>query len=55
MEDKETWFTCFAPADDPDIAITVIVSEKSQYDSYWGGRNAAPITKKIIVEYWTKK
>jgi penicillin-binding protein 2 len=49
------WFTCFAPVDDPEIAVTVMVQEKSQYDSYWGGTNAAPIAKKIIAEYFTKK
>jgi penicillin-binding protein 2 len=48
------WFTCFAPADDPEIAITVMVQEKSKHDSYWGGTKAAPIAKKIIVEYFTK-
>jgi peptidoglycan glycosyltransferase len=40
------WCTCFAPADDPEIAITVMLQEKSQYDRSWGGTIAAPITKK---------
>jgi penicillin-binding protein 2 len=49
------WFTCFAPVDDPEIAITVMVQEKSKYDSYWGGTNAAPIAKKIISKYFIAK
>jgi penicillin-binding protein 2 len=46
------WFTCFAPVDSPEIAITVMVQEKSKNDSFWGGKNAAPIAKKILSEYF---
>jgi penicillin-binding protein 2 len=46
------WFTCFAPADDPEIAVTVVVQEKNTNDSFWGGKNAAPIAKKILAEYF---
>jgi penicillin-binding protein 2 len=49
------WFTCFAPVDKPEIAVTVMVQEKSQYDSYWGGTNAAPIAKSILVAYFSEK
>jgi penicillin-binding protein 2 len=49
------WFTCFAPVGDPEIAITVMVQEKSKYDSYWGGTNAAPIAKKIISKYFMER
>ncbi|MDR2628891.1 MAG: hypothetical protein LBC30_02800 [Puniceicoccales bacterium] len=48
------WFTCFAPVGDPEIAVTIMVQEKSKYDSFWGGTKAAPIAKKIIAEYFTK-
>jgi len=41
------WFTCFAPAGKPEIAITVLV-EHGQH----GGSEAAPIAKTILEEYF---
>ena len=49
------WFTCFAPVDDPEIAVTVMVQEKNKEDSFWGSVNAAPIAKEILNEYFSKK
>jgi penicillin-binding protein 2 len=49
------WFTCFAPVENPEIAVTVVVQEKSQFDRFFGGVNAAPIAKKILLEYFSKK
>ena len=49
------WFICFAPADNPEIAVTVMVQEKSKYDSYWGGINSAPIAKKVLEAYFDGK
>ncbi len=47
FDDKpaHAWFTGFAPADDPKIAIVVLVEEKGL-----GGKIAAPIAKDIISE-----
>ena len=45
---KEThaWFVGFAPADDPKIAVCVIVEEGGS-----GGRTAGPIAKKLFDAY----
>lgn len=48
------WFTCFAPAYNPEIAITVINRERKDGDSFYGGSHCAPIAKKIL-EYYFKK
>lgn len=46
--DREThaWFTGYAPADDPQIVVTVIVEEGGS-----GGRAAAPIARAMFDEY----
>ncbi|MCB2183352.1 MAG: penicillin-binding protein 2 [Desulfobulbaceae bacterium] len=41
------WFTCFAPAENPEIAITVLIEHGGH-----GGSAAAPIAKKILEEYF---
>ena len=41
-------FICFAPADDPEIAIAVVI-EKG-----WQGYTAAPVAKEIIEYYFSK-
>ena len=40
------WFIGFAPADDPKIAIAVVLEE----DGTTGGKTAAPIARNIIIE-----
>lgn len=37
------WFTGFAPADDPQVAVAVVLDEGSS-----GGRDAAPIAKQVM-------
>lgn len=41
------WFTCFAPAENPKIAITVLVEHGGH-----GGSAAAPIAQKILKQYF---
>jgi penicillin-binding protein 2 len=41
------WFTCFAPAEDPEIAITVLVEH-----GLHGGSESAPIAKAILQKYF---
>ena len=41
------WFVAYAPADDPKIAVAVIVENTGH-----GGTYAAPIAKALIEEYW---
>jgi peptidoglycan glycosyltransferase len=50
-EDPDAWFVAFAPADDPIIAIAVLVENGGSLGSEaTGGRIAAPIAKAIIEE-----
>ena len=44
------WFTCFAPAEDPKIVITVLVEHGGH-----GGSAAAPIAKKVLEEYFKEQ
>jgi peptidoglycan glycosyltransferase len=41
---NHAWFVCFAPADDPDIAVAVV----SEYGGI-GGQVAAPIARQILA------
>ncbi len=43
------WFTAFAPADDPQVAVAVVVERGgSAGDQASGGRTAAPIARQVI-------
>jgi penicillin-binding protein 2 len=44
------WFTSFAPAENPEIAVTVLVEHGGH-----GGSAAAPIAKKVLEKYFAKK
>jgi len=44
------WFTSFAPAENPEIAVTVLVEHGGH-----GGSAAAPVAKKILEKYFAKK
>ena len=48
---KEThaWFTGFAPVDDPQLVVTVIVEEGGS-----GGKAAAPIARSIFDVYFSR-
>lgn len=41
------WFTAFAPAEKPEIAVTVLVEH-----GLHGGSTAAPIAKQVLLEYF---
>lgn len=49
------WFTCFAPADNPLIAVTVMVREDRDGQNYHGGTQAAPIARLIMEKYFNQK
>ncbi|WP_068920485.1 peptidoglycan D,D-transpeptidase FtsI family protein [Planobispora rosea] len=42
------WFISFAPADDPQIAVALIVESGSAGDDASGGQTAAPIAKSVM-------
>jgi len=46
-EDSHAWFTGFAPADDPEIAVTIIIEGIGS-----GGDYAVPIAKRIFDAYF---
>ena len=46
-DDSHAWFTGFAPADDPEISVTIIVESIGS-----GGEYAVPIAKRIIDAYF---
>ncbi|MGN0156396.1 MAG: peptidoglycan D,D-transpeptidase FtsI family protein [Lachnospiraceae bacterium] len=46
-EDSHAWFTGFAPAEDPEISVTIIIEEIGS-----GGDYAVPIAKRIFDGYF---
>ncbi|MEO7414664.1 MAG: penicillin-binding transpeptidase domain-containing protein [Opitutaceae bacterium] len=49
------WFICFAPAENPEIAIAVTVEGDTIGEAYAGGTYAAPIASAILKKYFEKK
>lgn len=47
----ETWFVAFAPANNPQIALAVLVEDQPLANEYQGGTIAAPIAKAMIQSY----
>jgi peptidoglycan glycosyltransferase len=48
-EPPHAWFTAFAPADDPKVAVAVVVEDGGRAGSEaFGGRVAAPIAKSVM-------
>ncbi len=49
------WFIGFAPIEDPQIAIAVMVEGTDPNDNFAGGRTAAPIARAVFETYFNKK
>lgn len=47
-ESPHAWFIAFAPADDPQLAVAVIVESSSAGSEATGGAIAAPLAKRIL-------
>jgi peptidoglycan glycosyltransferase len=47
----DAWFVAFAPADNPQIAVSVVLPNQPSENEYQGGTLAAPIAKAIIEAY----
>ena len=47
-EDSHAWFTGYAPAEDPQICVTIIIEGAGA-----GGDYAVPIAKRIFDAYFT--
>ena len=41
------WFTCYAPAEKPQIAVTVLIEHGRH-----GGSAAAPVARKVLMKYF---
>ena len=48
--DSHAWFTGFAPAEDPDVCVTIIVEGAGS-----GGDYAVPIARRIFDAYFSEK
>lgn len=48
------WFVGFAPADNPQIAVAVMVEGTKASDSYHGGSTAGPVAKDIFLKFIEK-
>ncbi|MCH8475380.1 MAG: penicillin-binding protein 2 [Opitutales bacterium] len=46
------WFIGFAPVENPEIAIAVLVEGMEARDSFAGGATAAPIAKEVLEAYF---
>nr|MBC7245912.1 penicillin-binding protein 2 [Chloroflexota bacterium] len=46
--DPHAWFVGYAPADDPQIAVAVVLERGGE-----GGRNAAPLFRQVVEAYMT--
>jgi penicillin-binding protein 2 len=44
------WFTCYAPFDNPEVAVTVMVEH-----GLHGGSEAAPIAKAVLEAYFGER
>jgi penicillin-binding protein 2 len=49
------WFTAFAPAENPEVAVTVMLREPFEGKSYAGGSDAAPIARIILDAYFSRR
>jgi peptidoglycan glycosyltransferase len=49
----DAWFAAFAPAQNPEIAVAVVLPDQPPQNEYQGGTLAAPIAKAMIQAYLT--
>ena len=45
---SHVWFVAFAPADDPKVAVAVVLEDQPNQDDATGGRLAAPIAQTVM-------
>ena len=48
------WFAGFAPAEDPEIALCVMIEGGNPDDNFGGGLTAAPIAKTVLQHYFER-
>ena len=52
MKLNVAWFTGFAPLDNPEIAVVVLVEGVVPQDNIGGGTTAAPVAQKVLQNYF---
>ncbi len=52
---NEAWFICFAPLENPEIAMAVAIEGTTAGEAYGGGRESAPVASAILKKYFAKK
>ena len=48
------WFICFAPLENPRIAVAVMIEGEVAGEEFGGGRHAVPVASAILKEYFKK-
>jgi penicillin-binding protein 2 len=54
-EVDEAWFICFAPIDNPEIAVAVAVEGDIPGETFNGGRYAVPVASAILKKFFEKE
>jgi penicillin-binding protein 2 len=49
------WFICFAPRENPEIALAVAIYGEDAGEEYAGGEHAAPVASAVLRKYFEKK
>jgi penicillin-binding protein 2 len=49
------WFICFAPIEDPQIAVAVMIEGEKMGEAFGGGLHSTPVAQAIIKKYLEKK
>lgn len=49
------WFICFAPVENPQIAMAVVIEGDTVGDEFLGGSNSAPVAAQVMKKYFEKK
>lgn len=49
------WYTCFAPAEHPEIAVVVMLEGDTIGETFGGGLNSAPVANLILRKYFEKR
>lgn len=49
------WFICFAPAENPEIAMAVVLEGENLGEEFGGGRQSAPVAAAVMKKYFEKK
>jgi len=50
----EAWFICFAPLENPEIAVAVAIEGTTPGENFGGGREAAPVASAVLRKYFAK-